>query len=684
MTSSSFLLAHQSLPFHHASAEEWEAFVQEYTTSKGYQWELLRFRRQFVQCYPDLNDWFAAPLVERVGRTDEERQQKKGHNDVLHKASYRARPYLVFLALRGYAQFDWEWLIAVFQLRLTEVFTCAGGDMGMAKLLEDACQLGFARLSTTNTFQWIVHRMLMHIGDPHVDHITDAHLIECLEALHRFVERPDVDEFYGSVEQGRKRIKDYISYLRTLQVVLYHRGQVRTEPQRHVDRSQQRVFVVQKPTMQRTIDRYLAVRRLPDQPSTVKSLDLTLRQFGVWIEQAHPDIDTFAQVTRDHVLEYAEVLNTRIGVDTKRPWASSSKRLALTKLAQFFRDAAHWEWEDAPSRPLLQNGDLPKLPQRIPRYIPDGELERLMGAIRTLDCPYQRAALLIARWSGARRGEIRRLSVDCLDHYPDGTPRLHIPVGKTYQERLVPIHEEAAVAIRALQALRKGERGLTDPKTGVITRYLFLHQGTLLSETYLFAEALQKACTGAGLLTPNGKSTITPHRFRHTVGTQLGRRGARLRTIQKILGHESAAMSMVYLGISDEDVRQDYQAVLGPGATIAGPGAELVRSGELAADEVNWLKSNFLKTELELGRCLRLPQEGPCECDLYLTCAKFVTSPEYAPRLRRRRKREMELVADAMSHCWQREVERHQCTIRRLEQLLKDLGEPIDGPEAND
>jgi integrase len=197
----------------------------------------------------------------------------------------------------------------------------------------------------------------------------------------------------------------------------------------------------------------------------------------------------------------------------KRPWATSSKRVTLTKLAQFFRDVSHWEWQDVPIRPLLQNGDLPKLPQRIPRYILDEELERLMGAIRSLDCPYQRAALLIARWSGARRGEIRRLSVDCLDHYPDGTPRLHIPTGKTYQERMVPIHEEAAAAIRALQALRKGERGFSDPKTGVITRYLFIYQGMLLSETYLFAEALQKACTEAGLLTQDGKPTITPPSF---------------------------------------------------------------------------------------------------------------------------------------------------------------------------
>src|SRR5258708_37100789 len=117
---------------------------------------------------------------------------------------------------------------------------------------------------------------------------------------------------------------------------------------------------------------------------------------------------------------------------------------------------------------------------------------------------------------------------------------------------------------------------------------------------------------------------------------------------------------------------------------MAGSGGGVGGSGEVEGGEVEWLKSNYFKTEIELGRCLRLPQEGPCECDLYLTCAKFVTSPEYAPRLRRRRKRERELVEDAISHGWQREVERHQCTIRRLEQLLTDLGEPIDGPEATD
>ncbi len=133
-----------------------------------------------------------------------------------------------------------------------------------------------------------------------------------------------------------------------------------------------------------------------------------------------------------------------------------------------------------------------------------------------------------------------------------------------------------------------------------------------------------------------------------------------------VLGHTSASMSMVYARISDREVLKDDQAVLGPGAMIAGPCAEVLRAGALPASDVDWLRSNFFKTELELGHCLRLPQEGPCECDLYLTCAKFVTTPEYAPRLRERRTRELALVDDALARGWMREVERHRGIAARV------------------
>ncbi len=97
-----------------------------------------------------------------------------------------------------------------------------------------------------------------------------------------------------------------------------------------------------------------------------------------------------------------------------------------------------------------------------------------------------------------------------------------------------------------------------------------------------------------------------------------------------------------------------------------------------SAATVDWLKTNFLKTELELGHCLRLPQEGPCECDLYLRCSKFFTTSEYAPRLRARLACEQQLIDDAVERGWPREVERHTAICRRLFELLADLGEPTD------
>src|ERR1700731_2175636 len=123
----------------------------------------------------------------------------------------------------------------------------------------------------------------------------------------------------------------------------------------------------------------------------------------------------------------------------------------------------------------------------------------------------------------------------------------------------------------------------------------------------------------------------------------------------KMLGHTSTGMTLVYAHLTDATVREDYLRVLGPGAQLAGPLAATLRAGPMPPDSIEWLKANFFRTELELGHCLRLPQEGPCECDLYLTCAKFVTTPDYAPRLRARLCLERQLADDADAGAWDRE-----------------------------
>jgi hypothetical protein len=184
----------------------------------------------------------------------------------------------------------------------------------------------------------------------------------------------------------------------------------------------------------------------------------------------------------------------------------------------------------------------------------------------------------------------------------------------------------------------------------------------------------------AGLVDAAGKPTITAHRFRHTIGTQLAEGGARIQTIMAVLGHRTPNMSIIYASLSDPTVKRQYQDALdrhlGPDVALAGPAADALREHRLDPDAVSWLQTNFLKTELELGYCLRTPAEGPCECDLVLTCSKFLTTSDYIPRLRARLAVEDQLIDDAAARGWNREVERHRATRSRIEQLLAQLGSP--------
>lgn len=673
MSAASVLPRADDPPCCHASAEEYARFVGRRGLLPVVEHQLLGDRERFARAYPDLSAWFAAPLAERVGRLYRETVPTS-------RVCYKARPYLYFLAVRGYARFDWEWLVAVLYLDILDVLAPTPLPGEVAGLVEELVALGYERAHATQALRWCVSRIVMHTGRAAVAAADDEQRHGLAEAVRRFGERPDAGRFFGSPERFRDAVKRYGTHLHTLHVALYHRGQTAEEPRRVMPPYGTRPAL--PPRMADVIARYLARRRLTDRPNTVEHLDRSLHKFAAWLTREYPAMDTLAGVTREHVLAFAGSLDTTIVRRTGQPLAPLTRRGDLSCLSVFFRDTATWGWEDVPGRPLFGAGDLPKVPQRVPRYIPEDELARLMAAVRQLTCPYQRAALLIARWSGARRDEIVRLEVDCLDSYPDGTPRLRIPAGKTKRERLVPLNEEAAAAIRAVQADRRGERGFRDDLTGLQTRYLFMRFGKPAKTVYLFDRALSLACAAAGLTRPDGTPTVTAHRFRHTVGTQLAERGAKLHTIMAVLGHTSLSMTMVYAQISDREVLKDYQTVLGPGATIAGPYAEALRSGELAPSAVEWLQDNFFKTELELGHCLRLPEEGPCECDLYLTCAKFVTTPEYAPRLRERRRRELALVDDAVSHGWLREVERHRCTAGRIEQLLADLDVPLEAPET--
>ena len=665
----------------HVEEKVFAAYLADMSVAAVWRQKQAARRRAFAARWPVLQDWFAEPLSIRVGSA-------RGSSS--ERISLEGRLYLIYLSLHHGLRLDWPYLTAAATLRVPRSIG-AGLIEAVDRLVVESVRLGYTRARSEHAFWPLVGRVLLAAGQPDPSRLGPADVAAYAAALDDFAQREDLSTYYRSVEAFRARAGILTSHLHRLAVVLYHRGQLAEPPSMAKPGYARRR--VGPAGMEDVVSRYLDARRLDARPSTVIKLELGLRRFMEFVTHRDPQIIKWAHVTRDDALAFAahleQVTGYRSGHPLRagqagRPLATMTKRSMLSAVSVFSADVVSWGWPDGPTRPLLGAGDLPKMPRRVPRFIPNHELAQLMTAVNKLPDPFQRAALMIARWSGARRDEIRRLELDCLDAYPDGTPRLRIPAGKTRRERLVPIHPDAAEAIRVVQADRGGERGFRDELSGTVVRRLFVRKGRPCSAYLLFDASLAAACVAAGLVDASGAPTITAHRFRHTVGTQLAESGARLHTIMQVLGHSSPGMSMVYAQISDPQVLADYQSVLTPGATIAGPAAEAIRTGTIGADAVEWLTTNFLKTELELGHCLRLPAEGPCECDLYLSCAKFVTTPLYAGRLRRRHRTEQTLIEDAHARGWQREVQRHQAVADRVEALLTELGESLDGDSGDE
>jgi len=656
------------------------------------------FYDRFVKYWPDLEDWFAEPLLVRLDLHHRD-QWQSGHRK---GPSHDAGSYLAYLSLVHGMPLDADYVLS---RKFDSVLRPpVGSTLGVDLPLLDSWsqrmeQLGYATVPGRANLTWAVGRLMLWRGNPDPTAITAEDIRAFGEELRRYCARPEAGFIRAThVSSARRQEpldkladqfqKACASRLYALHVLLFNIGQVSAQPIYGLRRKEKWKENLTPdgtpPRVAAPVERWLELRlQSTDRAESVRGARDAFRYLIRWLIAERPQITSLAQLTRTDMEDYLVHLHNYINPRNKQPLSTQTRYTYISPLLQFFREVCQWGWADVSNRPLLGRSDLPKLPSRLPRFIPRDELDRLMEAVETLEDPYQRTALLLLRWSGARRGEITRLTLDCLDAYPDGYPRLRIPVGKTYTERTIPLHPQAADALRELIERAKAANAAArhDHWAGQRVRWVFVQRGQSMGKNYLFDDPIGEACRRAGLVDGNGKPTITAHRFRHTVGTQLAEGGARIQTIMAILGHRNAQMSVRYSHISDPVLKEQYERVIANGGRVAGPAAEALLNNELGQDTVDWLKSNFFKTELELGHCLRLPAEGPCECDLYLRCSKFFTTSEYAPRLRSRLARERQLIQDAVERNWPREIERHEAITRRIQELLTELGEPSGDPD---
>ncbi len=187
----------------------------------------------------------------------------------------------------------------------------------------------------------------------------------------------------------------------------------------------------------------------------------------------------------------------------------------------------------------------PKQERRLPHFLDPGEVERLIQAPGADDpFPLRDRAMLETLYStGLRVSELVGLDIEHLS-LDEGLIRAF---GKGRKERLVPVGSHALAALRDyLQAERPGVA--VDE-----CRALFVNRdGTRLSERSV-RRTLDRYIARTGI-SPH----TSPHTLRHTFATHMLDRGADLRSVQELLGHESLATTQIYTHVTTERLREAY------------------------------------------------------------------------------------------------------------------------------
>lgn len=188
----------------------------------------------------------------------------------------------------------------------------------------------------------------------------------------------------------------------------------------------------------------------------------------------------------------------------------------------------------------------PRLSRKYPDVLSLDEINLILSLVDlSTDSGVRNRAMLETLYAcGLRVSELISLRISMI--YEDiGFIKV---IGKNNKERIVPIGSEALKHISLYKAgvrrqMRKIVKGSED--------ILFLNlRGSKLSRIMVF-QMIKVLVSKAGI-----HKQVSPHTFRHSFATHLVERGADLKAVQDMLGHESITTTEIYTHLDTDYLRE--------------------------------------------------------------------------------------------------------------------------------
>lgn len=287
-------------------------------------------------------------------------------------------------------------------------------------------------------------------------------------------------------------------------------------------------------------DTYLKVERNLS-PATRKAYQYDLQKFKEYLIRLGGREPSISSVSTGQIKDYLGVLQTQRG------YKSATLSRAIASVRVFFEYCVQMKDLEASPATYIHN---PKLPRKLPVYLIDSELKKLLSgpdSTDTLGCR-DFAILVTLGFTGMRRQELVGLNVEAID-----LERKTVKVlGKGSKERLIPMNE---FVINALNAWLDVRPAVGDPHA------VFLNKrgGRLTGRSIV--NIVKKYVRQAGIT----KERISPHKLRHTFATLLHLNEVDILEIKSLLGHASITSTQIYTHTNTTKLRSAVNKLNGFG-----------------------------------------------------------------------------------------------------------------------
>ena len=197
---------------------------------------------------------------------------------------------------------------------------------------------------------------------------------------------------------------------------------------------------------------------------------------------------------------------------------------------------------------------MPKLEKKLPQYLSEADVEKLLAGTDgdKSDIGIRNKVMVYLLYvSGMRISELVNMKKSAV-HFDTGFIAVD---GKGGRQRMVPLPAHMIAMLRDYFET-VFPRLMTKDSQRIETEYafpIFYGKRVKAISRQAFWVVLKRVAESVGM-----KDEVSPHRLRHSLATHLLQKGADLRSLQMLLGHEQLSTVQIYTHLDTSHLRDVY------------------------------------------------------------------------------------------------------------------------------